>query len=127
MRSRPKLEKISEQMKEWSSAIGEEMSRWPGVTSRNLFGMTVFYRKGIIFAALPRTRSFDTPHSVAFKLHGANAKTIQHLRTSASISLHSRGEAGWISFEIQESGDVHRALEWLLRAYESSKRKAKSK
>jgi hypothetical protein len=127
VKNRPKLEKISEQMKEWSSVLGEEMKRWPEVTSRNMFGMAVFYRKGVIFAALPRTRSFETPNSVAFKLHRASAKTIQRLRTSASISLHSSGETGWISFGIQDSGDVHRALEWLLEAYESCQEKLKKK
>ena len=123
MKNRLKLEKISEQMKEWSSLLSQELKRWPGVTSRHMFGMTVFYRKGIIFAALPRTRSFETPNSVAFKLYRASAKTIQRLRASASVALHGGRETGWISFEIQGSGDMDTALEWFLRAHESCKAK----
>ena len=64
-----------------------------------MFGMTVFYRKGVIFAALPRTRSFETPNSVAFKLQRVSAGTI---RADPSIGLHSKGERGWITFEIQD-------------------------
>lgn len=125
LKKRPRLEKTSEQMKEWSSLLGQELKSWPGVTSRNMFGMTVFYRKGVIFAALPRTRSFETPNAVAFKLHRASAETIRRLRASASITLHSGGEKGWISFEMEDSGDVDAALAWLLRAHESCKAKSK--
>ena len=124
--SRPKLEKISEQMKEWSALLGEELKRWRGVTSRSMFGMTVFYRKGIIFAALPRTRAFETANSVAFKLHRASAGTIRRLREDPRIGLHSKGEQGWISFEMRDSGGVDVALGWFLRAYESCKGKSTS-
>lgn len=113
-------------MKEWAGMLGAEMKRWPGVTSRSMFGMTVFYRKGIIFAALPRTRSFETPNSVAFKLYRASPKTIQRLRADPLIGLHSKGERGWITFEIQDSGDLDTALAWFLRAHESCRAKSKS-
>lgn len=127
MKNRPKMGKSSEQMKEWASVLGEELKKWPGVTSRNMFGMTVFYRKEVIFAALPRTRSFETPNSVAFKLHRASAKTIQRLRQDPLIGLHSKGERGWITFEMRNSGDLATALEWFLRAHESCRGASKRK
>lgn len=40
----------------------------PHVTSKLMFGMKVFYRNAVIFAALPRTLGFETPYCVAFKL-----------------------------------------------------------
>lgn len=119
MKNRPKIVRISEQMKEWSSLLGQELKKWPGVTSRNMFGMMVFYRKGAIFAALPRTRSFETPNAVAFKLYRTSAKTIGRLRADPLIGLHSKGERGWITFEIQDSGDLDQALGWFLQAHES--------
>src|SRR5690242_17476027 len=61
MKNRPKVEKVSYQMREWSTLLGQELLAWRGVSFRRMFGMTVFYRDGVVFAALPRTLAFDPP------------------------------------------------------------------
>ena len=54
--SRPKLPKISEEMKAWSAALAGEVGEWPHVSTRSFFGFTALYRKDKMFAALPRCR-----------------------------------------------------------------------
>jgi hypothetical protein len=119
VKNRPKVEKISEQMREWSTLLGQELQTWSGVTSRPMFGMTAFYRNEIIFSVLPRTLSFETPTSVGFKLYQASSAISQLLHADPRIALPTDRETGWITFEIQDSRDLTRALEWLMRAYRS--------
>jgi hypothetical protein len=104
-------------MKEWSDFMGAELSSWPAVTSRRMFGMTVYYRKGVIFAALPRTRSFGTPTSVAFKLYRKSTSIRRTLMQDSRISSALDENAKWISFELGDAKDFNDALKWLDLAY----------
>ena len=45
-----------------------ELLSWPHVTARPMFGMVGFYRKGKIFAAIPRNRTLANRDAVLFKL-----------------------------------------------------------
>ena len=110
MKNRPRVAKVSEQMKAWSAMLGQELEKWPAVTSRRMFGMTVFYRDKHIFAALPRTLSFETPNSVAFKLYKTNARTTKLLRSDPSITAPTDCEKGWIAFEIHDTVKLSSAL-----------------
>lgn len=92
-----------------------------------MFGMTVFYRSGVIFAALPRTMGFEMPNSVAFKLHKTSLGTTKLLDSDPRIMFPSDRETGWISFEIEHSGDLSGALEWFMRAFKSCGRTRNSK
>ncbi|HEY6307546.1 MAG TPA: luciferase family protein [Candidatus Angelobacter sp.] len=104
-------------MQKWSALLGTELASWPAVTSRRMFGMTVFYRTGVIFAALPRTRSFETPRSVAFKLHRKGPRTLRMLASDRRIA-HPVAEGGkWISFELSDENDLKHALKWFDLAY----------
>jgi hypothetical protein len=120
MKNRPRIAKVSEQMKAWSAMLGQELEKWPAVTSRRMFGMTVFYRDKHIFAALPRTLSFETPNSVAFKLYKTSARTTKLLRSDPSITAPTDREKGWIAFEIHDTVKLSSALAWFARAYELS-------
>src|SRR5437588_7106282 len=117
MKNRPKVESVSGQMKEWSALLAQELQSWPAVTSRRMFVMTVFYRNGVIFAALPRTLTFETPTSVAFKLYKATPAIKKMLRADPRIILPKDNAAGWISFELKSSTDLTAALEWYAKAY----------
>src|SRR5437899_11721041 len=66
-RPRPKMPPISEEMKQSSAMLRQELSGWPQVTSRPMFGMLGFYRRKKIFAALPVSRAIETPNSFIFK------------------------------------------------------------
>lgn len=68
--NRPKLPRPSEAMKRTSVLLAEEMSNWPGVTMRPMFGLRAVYRDGVIFAMLPEKRSFEVPDGIAYKSDG---------------------------------------------------------
>jgi alpha-beta hydrolase superfamily lysophospholipase len=104
-------------MKAWSSLLGGELLTWASVTPRLMFGMTVFYRKGAIFAALPRTRCFETPNSVAFKLRDKTPRVRKMLESDPRIAAPSRPDANWITFELESDKDLAGALKWFDVAY----------
>jgi hypothetical protein len=114
---RPKFARVSEPMKEWSALLGTELASWPAVSSRRMFGMTVFYRKGVIFAALPRTRSFATPQSVAFKLLRPSRRILKMLENDSRITHPLREKAKWISLELAGEKDLADAIKWFDFAY----------
>jgi hypothetical protein len=119
-RARPRLPKITEEMKAWSAALGTEVMTWPGVTTRPMFGLTAVYRARRIFAALPRTRCMDVPNSIAFKLESAGSRIRARALRDPHISFFGRQNARWLSFEMNCDADLHPALQWLNRAYEAS-------
>ena len=60
-RERPKMPRISEEMRRLAVLLGQDLASWPEVSMRPMFGMEAYYRGSKIFAALPRTRD-----SIAF-------------------------------------------------------------
>lgn len=127
MKTRPKFARISEEMKQWSALLEAELSGWPAVTTRHMFGMLAFYRKGRIFAALPRTRCFETPRSVAFKLDPKTPRTVKMLQADARIPRTRADESRWISFELSSNADLKDALKWFDLAYRTCLSKNNSK
>ena len=59
MRERPKMPPVSEEMKQWSAMLKTEVSGWPQITTKPMFGMMGLYRRKDIFGGLPVTRGFD--------------------------------------------------------------------
>jgi hypothetical protein len=118
--SRPRLPKVSEEMKAWSAALADEVRTWPNVTTRPMFGLTALYGRGKIFAVLPRTRGMDTPNSLAFKLESVGPRILARVRRDPRIAVTEMQKARWLRFEIGSDGDLHTALDWLSRAYEAA-------
>src|SRR5215469_13014991 len=114
-------------MKHWSVLLEAELSAWPAVTTRRMFGMLAFYRKGRIFAALPRTRCFETSRSVAFKLDPKTPKTMKLLRADTRILSTRAEEHRWISFELASAADMKDALRWFDLAYQTCLSRKNSK
>src|SRR5918996_4122432 len=104
MAKRPALPKAHVEMQRWSAALGDEISTWPQVTSRPMFGMLAFYRAKQIFAALPRTRAVETPYSLMVKLPQTGGKRL--------IKGTGPG-AGWTTFEMTSEADLAEALRLL--------------
>jgi hypothetical protein len=102
---------LSDEMRHVCALIDGEISEWPNVTARLMFGFRAYYRKGVIFALLPETRALETPESIAYKLpEGA------------------REGKKWISWETHGPESVHAALALLERAYTAAgQRKARRK
>jgi hypothetical protein len=92
-------------MKARSAVLAQELSRWPGVSMRPMFGLNAFYRGTVIFAMLPEKRALESPKAIAYKLpHGVQTK-----------------EGGkWKLFELEDDRDIGRALITLDKAYRNA-------
>jgi hypothetical protein len=111
---RPALPKADVEMQRWSAMLEEEISTWPRVSSRPMFGMVGFYRGSAIFAALPRTRAAETPFSLLIKLPDTR---------DDRLGGASGPGAGWVTFEMESENDIPTALRWLERAYDKARRR----
>lgn len=121
-RARPKLPPISEEMKQWSAMLGQELSGWPNVTSRPMFGLLGFYRRKKIFAALPVTRGMKTSNSLIFRIKPMPPELLQRAEKEPRIDTDDRSPgAKWFSFEVSSTADLRDTLWWLNQAYERAK------
>jgi hypothetical protein len=118
--ARPKLPKVSEEMKAWSAALTTEVAGLPQVTARAFFGFTAFYRRNQIFALLPRTRAMETPNSLAFKLESPRGRILTRLQHDPRVAATEMQKARWFRFELTTSADLRDALDWLGHAYEAA-------
>ncbi len=116
---RPKLLPVSEEMKQWSAMLEQEMGAWPKVDSRPMFGMIAFYRRGAIFAALPRTRALSNPRSILFRFDPMSPELTERTKKQANLRRESAFAKGhWLSLELETVESLRDALWWLNRAYE---------
>jgi hypothetical protein len=121
---RPKLLRISEEMKQWSTLLGDELNAWPGVKSRPMFGFIGFYRDNKIFAGLPRTRALYTPNSIILRFDPMPPKLLRHARGDSRVSSQKEVPgARWYSFEFNSAGELRDALWWLNQAYLAARSK----
>ena len=116
VRPRPKLPRVSEEMKRLAGLLEAEMLGWPNVTSRPMFGLNGIYRGHNIFAVLPRTRAMDVPDSIAFRLLKRPQNIMNELSKDEWI-VASTADAKWISFVMESDSEIHAALKWLALAY----------
>jgi len=118
------MHRISDEMKVWSAMLAAELREWPGVTTKHFFGSTAFYRKGVIFGALPKTRGMNSPNSLIFKIAGASPKVQMRIGKDSRILETKMHNAKWFSFEVESDEDLRGALEWLGAAYEAAGKKS---
>jgi len=123
---RPKMPKwfpVDDEMKELSAMLEKEVSDWPGISMRPMFGYQGLYRSGKIFAALPRSRAMKSPRSLMFKFASMTPATLECARNDSRIdSISGMSGAGWFFFELDDASATKGALGWLGRAYEAVKK-----
>ena len=117
MPDRPRMPRISEEMKRWSAMLKTEVSGWPRLSTRPMFGMMGLYRGKKIFGGLPVTRGFDTPNSVIFRFDPVPQDLLERALKDTRIAPGKR----WFSFEVGSTSDLRDALWWLNQAYERTK------
>ena len=117
--STPKAFEIPEEMKRWAALLSDEVAGWPQVTRKKMFGMSSFYRRDAIFAALPLTNAFFTPTSIIFKLQKPTVRQHKGMASDCRINISFGIGQKWYGYELQSDEDIHGALEWLAEAYES--------
>lgn len=123
---RPKMHRTTDEMKQWFAMIGQELDRWPQVTSRPMFGLLGFYRKAKIFAAVPVTRAIGTPNSIIFKIEPMPPELLRRAMSDPRLDPESHGPGTrWRSFEIASEEDLRDALWWLSQAYQRANSGAK--
>jgi hypothetical protein len=96
MRERPNMPPISEEMKHWSAMLRTEVSTWPQIATRPMFGMMGLFRRTKIFGGLPVTRGFNTPNSVIFRFDPLPKVLEQRAMKETRITPGKR----WFSFEV---------------------------
>jgi len=122
-RKRPSFPLISEDMKHWSAMLQAEMSGWPGITTRSMFGFVFYYHRRTVFAALPRTRGFDSPSSLVFKFDSIPTNLRKRAKADTRIATSMKASSkGWLSFELSSESDLRDALFWLNHCYEAANR-----
>src|SRR2546421_11577370 len=114
---RPKMPKwfgVDEEMKELSAMLEKEISDWPGVSKRTMFGYQGLYRDGVIFAALPRSRAMKSPRSLMFKFASVSPVILESAKMDSRLNTVSgMSGAGWFFFELDEPTATKDALGWL--------------
>ena len=95
---RPKLPPVSEGMRRTFALLAEEVSGWPGVTMKLMFGFRAIYREGMVFAMLPDKRSLEVADAIAYKTGSK-----------------------WVSFEMKGEDGIGGALRVLRIAYEEGR------
>jgi len=100
-----------------------EVSGWPEVSEKNMFGYQGLYRKGQIFAALPRSRAMKSPRSLMFKFADASPTILNSLEKDPRVdTVSGMTGARWFFFELDEASAMKDALGWLARAYDAAKK-----
>ena len=118
---RPQLVPVSDEMKQWSAMLERELSGWPNVKSRPMFGMISFYRGQTIFAALPRTRALSSPGSIVFRFDPIPPKLVDRAKKQRGLRQESAFSKGnWLSLTLAAEESLRDALWWLNQAYESA-------
>lgn len=127
--SRPKLPKVSDEMRAWSAALASEVGIWPQVSVSPFFAFTALYRGDKMFAALPRTRGWGSAKALAFKLETRAPSVSARLKEDSRVLIWSSPsrEARWFSFELSSDADLDDALDWLGRAYNAAAESKKSR
>lgn len=105
-------------MRQWCALMEAELLSWPDVEARPMFGMLGFYRKGKIFAAIPRNRTVGNTDAVLVKLLGASAKLTEKALSHPKAITSAMPKAGWICMAMDSIEDVREMLRWFSHAYE---------
>ena len=121
-RPRPKMLPASEETKQLCALLGTELSTWPKVTTRPMFGLRGYYRAKKIFAALPVTRAIKHPNSFIFRIEPLPTALLERAKKEPRIDTeNSAPSAKWLAFRLNSQADCRDALWWLNQAYEHAK------
>ena len=113
----PDLIPVSDEMRRWCALLADEVIRWPGVTSRKMFGMNSLYCDGVIFAAVPDKRALISAHSIIFKLQQPTKAEHSRVEKDPRAKVHFGIGQKWFGYELHEDHDLTSALDWLAVAY----------
>lgn len=128
---RIRMKAVSEAMRAWAESLRREAESWPGVTLKSAFGMWMVYRKGTVFAALPRTRALFEDDAILLKFNRETPALLKRIAAEPRFiagtmeQRHQNRKKGgegrrWRIFLMRSDSDVHTAIHWLSEAYRSA-------
>ena len=98
MPRRPLLQRQPPDQEHVFNLLAEELTAWPGVRIRPMFGLRAFYRGERVFAMLPHKRSLERPNTFGYKLRSK-----------------------WWLFEVDDAAAMGGAVERLAQAFEGAR------
>jgi hypothetical protein len=116
----PKTIRPSEEMQRWSVLLEQEITSWPKVSMKRMFGMKTFYRGSNIFAGVPDKCGFFSPNGVIFKINSATPTQVARMKADKRVDLDFGRVQKWFNFVLDSDRDLNGALEWFAGAYESA-------
>ena len=117
----PALIRLTPEMQRWCALLVDELSQWPQVSSKPMFGFISFYRGKTIFAAIPKSRALHTANSIIFKLPPGSKFRAKVASDPQVLTEFTAGAfANWFPLEIAADSSLRGALVWLERAYEAA-------
>ena len=87
--------RASEETKQLSAMLGNELSTWPNVVTRPMFGLRGYYRGKKIFAALPVTRTIKNPNSFIFRIQALPAELLGRAKQEPRIDTENAALSGF--------------------------------
>jgi hypothetical protein len=119
----PKFFAVDEEMKQRACLLEGELTQWPEVKTKPMFGMAAFFRRNLIFAAVPRTRTLRSPQSIILKFDPIPIALCEKMSEEPRLCRDAPGPgAGWHAFELSSHEDIRDALWWLSQAYDLAKK-----
>ena len=104
------------------AAIEHEVSSWPRVQLKPMFGMTAIYRNRTIFGLLPKTRSIHKGDEIWLKFRKPTPATSKKISGEPRIIPPSKPNgAQWYTLSEITPVDYSFVVEWLGTAYETAK------
>jgi hypothetical protein len=133
--TRPPFLPASEELRAICSALIEEASQWPGVTTRSMFGGILLYREKLPFGFLPRTRKLMEQDGLWLKFQSMSAaqrkKLMAEPRIVAAVANHTKEEIRdgpqWMGLLVTGPADVNSAVQWLGEAHTAAGKAARKK
>lgn len=112
----------SEELKSLVAAIEREVSSWPQVKFKPMFGMTAIYHGNTIFGLLPKTRSLYSTDSVWMKFGKLTPPIEKKLQREPRIlpPRHPKG-ARWYTISNVTPAEYGFIIEWLAIAHDAAK------
>ena len=104
------------------AAVAHEVSSWPRVQLKPMFGMTAIYRNGTIFGLLPKTKSIRDGDEIWLKFPKLTPAIRKRISAESRIipPRHPNG-ARWHTLSEITPEDYSFVIEWLGTAFEAAK------
>jgi hypothetical protein len=109
---------VSDEMKQWSWLLADEVASWPGVTRKRFFGNISLYRSDVIFASVPEKKALFAPNNVIFRILEVPPKLRAQIDADPKVNSSQQTSKNWFGYAVSSPQDLRGALEWFQIAYE---------